>query len=84
LIFSTLVVELRSEEEVEMVGHYNEFMKCVGFAVAIVKESFYQDFNILGDLEDGAGLPALCGDEVGGAWGGSVLGVDIEQAFFSG
>ena len=47
-----------------MVGHYNEFMKCVRFAVAIVKESFYQDFSILGNLEDGAALPALCRYEV--------------------
>ena len=52
----------------EVVGHYDEFMERIGVSVAIVKEGFYQDFSIFGDLEDGAALPALCGDEVRGAW----------------
>jgi hypothetical protein len=57
----------------EMVGHDDEFVKEIGMEVTIVKESFYQDFGIFGDLEDGAPLPAFCGDEVRGARGGSVL-----------
>jgi hypothetical protein len=56
-----------------MVRHYDKFMESILFAVAIVKESFDQDFGIFRDLEDGAALPAFCRDEVRGAWRGPVL-----------
>ena len=56
-----------------MVGHDDKFMKSIGIAVAIVKESLNQDFRIFSDLEDSVALPTFCRDEVRGAWGGSVL-----------
>ena len=57
----------------EMIGHYDEFMKSVGFAVAIVKESFGEDSGIFVNLEYRTALPAFCGDEVRGIWCTSVL-----------
>lgn len=57
----------------EVVGHYDEFVQGICTAVTIVKDSFDQDFGIFGDLEDSAALPAFCGDEIRGAWYGSVL-----------
>jgi len=62
-----------SEQEVQMVGHDDEFVHEVCASLTIMKESFNQDFGIFGDLEDGAALPAFCGDKVRGSRCGSVL-----------
>ena len=53
-----------SQNEVEMVGHDDEFVEEIGVKVTIVEQCVNQDFGIFGDLEDRATLPAFCSDKV--------------------
>ena len=63
----------RSKKQVQMVRHDHEFMQQIDVAVAILKESLYENFGRFAKLEDGSSLPAFCRDEIRATWGRPVL-----------
>lgn len=57
------------ENEVQLVGHNDEFIEQVGLCVTVVEERVQQDVGNFYDLKGAAVLPTFRVDEIGGAGG---------------
>jgi hypothetical protein len=63
---------LRGEDEMDVVGHYDEGMEKVMLFGAVVLEGFEEEFGVVRDLKDAAAVVADGGDEEGALVGGSL------------
>jgi hypothetical protein len=81
---------LRGEDEVDVVGHYDEGVEEVVFFGAVVLEGFEEEVGVARDLKDSAAVVADGGDEEGalpggslrdGHWGSLVAGLAAVKGF---